>query len=412
MISTRLSMSGVATYGDLRAHPTLTHPHVDVPILPLAIGSFVVVVLLSTLIRSRPRTAGDESSATPPATMSWAGNLSRAQWCTRIGSVLILLVAIVAGRAGNPDELENLAPALVVGAGWPLLLLGCLLLGRLWRWIDPWDTIARVLAPGPSAPAPHVYPAWVLAAPLGWFLAVHQTPLAPRDVGLALAAYSLATIAGAVALGRRRWLSAAEPVGLVLAWVGLLGRRGYLDWRPPPGAAGLIGLGIGALTFSVVRRTEVWSSVLASQHPVLWSTVGYLVLCGLLAGAAELAARAASGAQERAGVAQSLLPVLVGVGLAVAVARDRLFTSVQLLPGLIGDPLGRGWDLFGTPTDGLVVSPLAAVWLVTLQLSLVIGAHLFAAMSVPRPMEGDARLPVIGTLGVSVAVSVTALSLH
>jgi hypothetical protein len=100
----------------------------------------------------------------------------------------------------------------------------------------------------------------------------------------------------------------------------------------------------------------------------------------------------------------------VGVALAVSVARNRLFNSVQLLPGLVGDPLGRGWDLLGTPTADAV--PLGAVGLVVLQLAMVALAHLLAAATVPRTLVGDERLPVIVLLAGSVATAVATLSLH
>ena len=102
----------------------------------------------------------------------------------------------------------------------------------------------------------------------------------------------------------------------------------------------------------------------------------------------------------------------MGVALAVALARNRLFTSVQLLPGLLGDPLGRGWDLLGTPTAGLDPAPLGAGGLIALQLCLVAGTHIAAAAACPRPLVGDARIPVIGVLVVSAGLTMVAVGLH
>ena len=78
----------------------------------------------------------------------------------------------------------------------------------------------------------------------------------------------------------------------------------------------------------------------------------------------------------------------------------------------MGDPLGRGWDLLGTPIAGLDRAPLGAVGLVVLQLVVVALAHLLAAATVPRTLVGDERLPVIVLLAGSVAAGVATLSLH
>ena len=109
---------------------------------------------------------------------------------------------------------------------------------------------------------------------------------------------------------------------------------------------------------------------------------------------------------------QVLVPAVAGVALAVALARNRFSTSMQLLPGLVGDPLGRGWDLFGAPTARLDPEPLGAAGLVALQLCLVALLHLGASATSPRALVGDERLPVIGVLVVSLGLAMVAVGLH
>ena len=169
---------------------------------------------------------------------------------------------------------------------------------------------------------------------------------------------------------------------------------------------------IGGLLFGALRRTELWSPVAVLPLATLYATGGLLVACALGGTAAALAGRIGGSPEQLAVVARALVPAAAGVALAVSVARNRLFTSVQLLPGLVGDPLGRGWDLLGTPTAGLDAAPLGAVGLVVLQLVVVALAHLLAAATVPRTLVGDERLPVIVLLAGSVAAGVATLSLH
>lgn len=392
----------------LTAHPDTSHAHVDVPTLLLLLVTAGLVVVIACVVPARQRPVPTDD----PGTSSWSGALTPAQLVVRGLSVLVLALVVVAGRVGVADELENLASALAIGAGWPLLVVGSLLVGTLWRWLDPWDALARVLVAGDrSEPAAHVWPAAVVAVGWLWFLGVHAQPFDPRAVGAVLAGYSVLTLAGCLALGRVRWLSSAEPVGLLLSWVGLLPRRRLATWDPPRGAALLLGVVVGGLLFGVVRRTEVWSGVAVRPDATLWATAGLLGCC--LAGAVvgEGASRLASEA-GRATVARALVPVAAGVVLAVALARNRLFTSVQLLPGLVGDPLGRGWDVFGSPTAGLDPAPLGAAGLVALQLGLVVCALLLAAATAPRAVVGDERLPTIVVLSTATVAALWVLSLH
>lgn len=393
------------------AHGTAAHPHVDVPTMWVLMATvFLVVVVAVAVPQRRP---GSETDAAPveESVTSWAGSLSVAQWVTRALSVLLLATALVAGRIGVDDELENLAPALTLGAGWPLLLLGCLVVGVLWRWVDPWDAVARVLAPGDrSRPPGHVWPAVALALPWLWFLGVYPRPFDPGAVGVALAAYTVVTVAGCVALGRARWLASGEPVGLLVSWAGLVPRR-LTTWDPPRGASALLGGVVGGLLAGAVRRTEFWSGVAVRPDALLWSSAALVLGFLLGAGSGHLAARVGP-AGQRAAVAQALVPVAIAVALAVALARNRFFTSVQLLPGLLGDPLGAGWDLLGSPTERLQEAPLGEAGLIALQLAVVIAAHLLAAATAPRALIGDERLPTIVVLTASAAASIAALSLH
>jgi hypothetical protein len=219
------------------------------------------------------------------------------------------------------------------------------------------------------------------------------------------------TISGCLALGRARWLGSAEPLGLLLTWVGLVPRRRLGHWQPPRGAGALLGLLTLGLLFGALRRTRWFSEGLPADS---WaaSAAGVLVACAIGAALGTLAARAGSMPAQRAAAVQALVPAVAGVALAVALARNRLFTSVQLLPGLLGDPLGRGWDLLGESTARLDPAPLGVGGLVAVQLCLVALPHLgFAATSL-RALVGDERLPVIGVLVVSLGSAMVLVGLH
>jgi hypothetical protein len=212
-----------------RAHP-VTEPYA-LPVSPLVLAVAAgAVVLLVAMLASRRRVGRSPSPD--------LADLSPAIVVTRALGVVLLVLAIAAGRVGVDDELENLAPALVVGVGWPMLFLAAAVVGPVWRWIDPWDTLARVIGARTPAgdPAPHVWPAVVVVLPWLWYLGAYNGTLQPRAVGLALAAYTILTLAGCLAFGRTRWLSSGEPLGILLGWVALLPRRRLGGWQPPRGA--------------------------------------------------------------------------------------------------------------------------------------------------------------------------------
>ncbi len=119
-------------------HPLTEHS--VLPISPVLAASVAVAILLAAaLLWPFPRERTEKADSRREPLQSWEGSLSLGQSVTRALSVLVLLLAIAAGRFGSEQQLDNIAPALVVGAAWPLLVLGSALLGPLWRSIDPWE---------------------------------------------------------------------------------------------------------------------------------------------------------------------------------------------------------------------------------------------------------------------------------
>lgn len=404
-----MSFTGVLVeVGSPRAHPVTGHPHVEVPLVLLTVGvtAAVALALLLTPRSNEPR--GEDRSGSA----SWTGPLTAAQVAVRVVSVVLLALAVAAGRFGSQNELENLAPALVVGAGWPLLTVASLA-APVWRWLDPWDTLARVLAPGDdSEPPGHVWPAVALAAAWCWFLAVYARPLDPRAVGLALLGYTTLTLAGCLLLGRRRWLASGEPIGILLSWVTAAGRARLGSRGLPRGAGVLLGVTLGGLLFAILRRTEVWSGLAGLPQGTLLDTAGFAGCCALGAGLLGLGGSVGNRLGDHGAVLCGSAAALVGVVTAVALERNRLFTSVQLLPGLLGDPFGLGWDLLGPAGQGLDPAPLGAAGLIVAQVAALGVGLVWGAIVAARRSPRSSRLAAGVVLGYLAAVSVVAVSLH
>jgi hypothetical protein len=388
------------------AHP-LGEPY-HLPVSPLLAADVVAALVLALAVavpaRRRPSAPEDKAGGE-----SWRGRLTRPQRATRAAAVAMLGLAIAAGRLGADDELENIAPALVVGTAWPLLALACLLAGPVWRWVDPWDTLARLLARDAAADREpsHVWPAVAMATAWTWYLSAYHDPLGPRSVGALLALYTLVTVGGCLALGRARWLGMAEPFGIVLTWMALLPRRRLGSWHPPRGAPALLGVLIGGVLFGALRRSELWLEIDATGQREPIATAGVLAACAL--GAVVLMA---IGGSAHATATRAAVPATTGVILAVALDRNRLLTSMQLLPALLGDPLGRGWDLLGGAAAGLDPEPLGIAGLLVLQLGVLMAGYGTGVLVLGRSLARRARLPAAAGLALLAGLSVIAIASH
>jgi hypothetical protein len=420
-LRTPLGAWPVSSHAVTLAHPVSGHPHVAFPVVLTALVAALLVFVVALAVPARTaRTSAPAGTITPSPAASWEGPLSTAQLVTRTFTVVLLCLTILAGRFGADDQLENLAPALVVGAGWPLLVLASVAAGPVWRWVDPWDSLARALsgaadrardaaAVGTTAT---VLPAAIVLLPVMWFVSANPYSLDPRAVGAALALYTIVTVTGCVAFGRRRWLAHVEPLGSLLTWMALLPRGRLWDWDPPRGTEILLGVATGGLLFGAVRQSGLWTGVNRLPSAPAYNTLGLLCLCAAFAGLFVLMGRIERMAGGRPAIARGAVPAVAGIMLAVALERNRLSTSLQLLPGQLGDPFGLGWDLLGPAVDGLDPAPLGAAGLLVLQLDVLVAAHLAGAVAVALRLRDTARLPAAVLLLHLMALSVFAVALH
>jgi hypothetical protein len=104
--------------------------------------------------------------------------------------------------------------------------------------------------------------------------------------------------------------------------------------------------------------------------------------------------------------------VLAAVIVAVAMESNRLTTSVQLLPALLGDPFGEGWDLFGRATSGLDPAPFGISGLLVAQLAILLAGFLAGAAVLARQLPRAERRQVAGGLSLLAGASVIALASH
>jgi hypothetical protein len=329
---------------------------------------------------------------------------------------LLLLVVFLAAVLGPRSSQDNLAPTFVYVVFWVGLVPVSVLLGDLFRVLNPWRALADAAAwawraaGGRYAP-PLAYPAWLGRYPAALLLLSFATlelaysrPSDPRMLALAILLYSLLTWVGMALFGRQAWLQHGEAFAVYFGLLARMAPFAYQDGRllarwplsglaPParrPGATAFLAVMLGSVLFDGFSRTRFWQDRLYSlqvaliERPSLAELAGILLnLAGLLAavaavglafGAAVHAARRIGGA--RSSLTQAFVYSLVPIALVYALAH---YFSLLVLQGqtalrLASDPFGRGWDLFGSsgfqPDLGLL-NP-NAIWYVQVG-ALVVG---------------------------------------
>jgi hypothetical protein len=391
----------------------LAHPLTERDVLPFSplvaavLGACLVVGIgfgLASVRRAARPPRG-------PGVQSWIDPLPRRARPPRALGVAALGAALVAGRLGVDSELENLAPALGVGISWPLLVILSATFGPVWRYLDPWDSIARVVDSRPSLdPDTDVYPMVAAALAWVWYVSANPDPFSPRDVGFALALYTIATLTGCFLVGRAAWLRRGEVFGSFFAWCALLPTRRLPLWTPPRGAAVVLGVLYGGLMFGTVRNSELWGELNVVARADLYSALGLIAAAGLGVLVLTISERWASGRGAAGTAAAACVPATAGLAVALALTRNRFTTSLQLLPGLLGDPLGRGWDLLGEPGRGLDPAPLGEAGLVALQLVVLAAGAIAGVVAVSLRRPPAERWPSVTAVALLLAVATASLA--
>jgi hypothetical protein len=326
-------------------------------------------------------------------------------WVVRAAGLVVFGVTTLAAfRPVGPTD--TIAPVMVFIWFWVGLAILQAVFGNVWAALSPWDTLGRLLQLDPPAyRPPRTYPkalgrwpAAVLLFGFVWFELASPLPEEPRALGIAIVAYTAITVAGMAAFGRAAWLENGEAFGV---YFGLLGRisplvrddEGLLAIRPVlsglphveprPGLLALIVVALGSTTFDGLSRTTWWLDATASLTQgatVAAATAGLLgtilAVAAVYSGAMAVAAGVVEASWHPLAVrfAHSLVPIV----LAYVVAHYFSFLLIEGQIGLnrISDPLGLGWNLFGTAgwRVNLTIVSATTTWYV--QVAAIVLGHI------------------------------------
>ena len=333
-------------------------------------------------------------------------------------SFAVLVVVFLAAAIGDTSPDENLSVRFVFVYFWLGVPALSALFGNVWTVLSPWRAAADAAAwiserAGLRWEAPFTYPErwgrWPGAVLLLGFAALelaYWDSTNPRAIAAAIFLYSLVTWLAMLAYGRDEWTDNGEAFAVyfgLLARIAPFGGRdgrlvarwpftGLANLDPRPGTLAFIAVMLGSVAFDGFSQTDYWAVEVRAKltrevierSPTLADVVGGLVaLAGLLlmiafvALAYILAMKAAARAVHYEGsLTDAFLGSLVPIALAYVVAHyfSFLVRESQYLAIFVSDPLGLGWDLFGTTDVRPRINVLApqTIWYVQVA-ALVVG---------------------------------------
>ena len=353
-------------------------------------------------------------------------------WIARFIVLAGFLVVFATAAFGSTRIGANPASLIVFVVWWIGLVPLSALFGNVWREVNPWATIARLVripAQRPDRPLPSWVGYWPAAAVLlafAWFELVYPAPASPRLIAVLIAVYSSTTLIAMWRWGIEQWLDQGEAFSVYTGLLALLspvelrgsGTDRQLGIRPPfvaatrvrvrPGLVGLIAVLIATVTYDGLSASGLWQrrDVIASERLIdlglsdLWAGVliGTFGLLGSLAafallyeGFSALSGRLAGWRGTSNGrMAVAFLHSLVPIALAYFVAHYLtlfVFQSQDLLR-LVSDPLGSGADYFGTADSRIDFQLVSAnaIWIT--QVAAIVAGHVIAlAMAHDRALE-------------------------
>ncbi len=407
-------------------------------------GLAIVVSFLALVLLWRvPKLRGDAAGRPLPGLVQAVVDAPVLQWVLRLVVLALTLLVAAVALVGPASPNDNLAPYVLYVTLWVGLIPASLLLGPIWRYVNPLRTLhaalAKLTGPAPAEgrlPALGYWPAVVSLLVFVWLELVLPGRAEPRTVGVFLVVYGVAQLVAALWFGSG-WFARGdgfEVYSTLLGRMSPFGRRedGRLVLRSPldgldgqrveRGLAAVVLVLIGSTGFDGLSRTQYWAEgpgrdayltavpgtiglvVMIAIAAVLY--VGATLLCGVLS---RHAPRAQPGL-----FAHSLIPIAAGYAVAH-------YFSLLLLDGqatwiLASNPFGReGVDLFGTYGNGIDYTAVSPRAIANVQVgAIVLGHVLGVVLAHDRAVRAGGERTTAGQLplvAVMVAFTVGGLSL-
>ncbi|MGZ9930075.1 hypothetical protein ACXNSR_09285 [Streptomyces sp. NC-S4] len=377
----------------------------DLPISPFyafagAFAALFVSFLALGLLWSTSRFRGARSGLALPAALQRAADAPAVRTTLR-GLGLAAAAAVLLHLLLGPDDpARNPAPGAVYVLLWVGLVPASLLLGPVWRLLNPLRTLHRLLSrsplrrgPGRHRPLPDRLGQWPAAAGLfgfTWLELVAPDPASTTTLLIAFTAYATAQLLLAARFGER-WFDggdAFEAYSALLARLAPLGRRsdGRLVLRNPfhgldatperPGLVATVCVLLGSTAYDGFSDNPSWINVLQTS-PLGRIPTATLGLLGSIALVATLYCLCAAATRLVSGphpgpltaFAHSLVPIALGYLIAH-------YFSLLVVEGPRTVSMALGTDNAPEP-----VPPLGPGGLAALQVIAVVTGHVLGVVA-------------------------------
>ncbi|MGI8521458.1 MAG: hypothetical protein ACR2MC_12815 [Actinomycetota bacterium] len=327
----------------------------------------------------------------------------------------LFVITLAVGVMGASNGSANPVPTWIYVWFWVGLVPASLLLGRVWKVLNPLRTISRGLffAAGDRReervrPYPEGFGYWPAAAGLAafvWIELVYERASDSITVVVFIAVYSLIQLVLAQRYGRV-WFEhgdAFEVYSSLLARVSWFGRRAdhrqvlrnpfvnLAALQPAPGLLAVVAVLLGSTAFDGLSRTQLWNDLIEGGSAVsnrLIGTAGLIAAVAFVVVTYRFAMYISHRVLRRLDIStvelqgrfvHSLLPITVGYTVAH-------YFSLFVFQGQAGyilasDPLSRGDDLFGTSDWQIVYTVVSTAAIALVQIAAIVGGHVLGVVA-------------------------------
>lgn len=368
-----------------------------------ALGAFWRTPKLRGGAAGRPISLVLERIVDSPVTRALLRGLGLALWFFTLATAMF----------GSSIPTANPAPTLLYVWFWVGLVPASLLLGPIWRALNPLRALAAgmIRLSGSEELHSDELPRWANYWPavasllvFVWLELVYQNAAEPSTVFGFIAFYSLIHVIAAHRYGMR-WFERADGFEVFSTLVGQMasvGRRndgrivvrnpfdGLAAVRGEPGLVGVIVVLLGSTAFDGLTRTRFWSDLTVDSTGAPYLLLGTAGLLGAFAivavtylAAVRFSERYERVSDQKRPLASEFIHSLIPIAIGYTVAH---YFSLFIFQGQAGyilssDPFDKGWNLLGTKDwsiNYLVVSTSA---IALVQVGAIVAGHIAGVVS-------------------------------